>query len=277
MLSNTTNVLARRDLLRVLVSAELRASTAQRKLGWLWWLIDPLLMMLIYWGIVVGLFGRGRAEYDPYWVFIFFGLLAWKQISQCLSKATDSLRSHRSLIRAVPFPTVILPLASLFSSFVHFLAGFGVLGVMATLAPSPLHSGSLLPLLQLPLLFLLHITVLAGLVMVVACYGLIFRDLSGLMPHLLRIGFYFSPALFGPDLVEATLSQRMPQPLAELAYGLFMLNPFALVMTGYRASVFYGQFLPMANWGVLVAEAAISLVIGYRVYQHHDRRVIKFL
>ncbi len=277
MLSTFPNVLARRDLLRVLVEADLRATTAQRKLGWLWWLLDPLLMMLIYWGIVVGIFGRGRADYHPYWVFIFFGLLTWKQVTQCLSKATDVLRGHRSLIRSVPFPTVVLPIAGLLASFVLFLAGFGVLGVMAALAPNAHHSGDLLPLVQLPLLFLLHLVVLSGLVQALACYGLIFRDLSALIPHVLRVGFYLSPALYGEDLVRTTMFERLPEGVASVAFALYMLNPFALLMSGYRASVFYGEFLSPGAWGVLSLEALLSLVIGYRIYQHHDRRVIKFL
>ena len=68
MISSLTNIVARRDLLKELVVSELRRSTAGSKLGWLWWFFDPVLMMLVYWGIVAGLFLANlpeRAQQTP--------------------------------------------------------------------------------------------------------------------------------------------------------------------------------------------------------------------
>ena len=42
-------------------------------------------------------------------------------------------------------------------------------------------------------------------------------------------------------------------------------------------AVFYGEFLPAHLWLILILEAAAIAFIGNRVYQHYDRRVIKFL
>ncbi len=59
MNSNWDNLVARRDLLQELVVSELKTSQAGTVLGWTWWLLDPLLMMLIYWGVFTILLGRG--------------------------------------------------------------------------------------------------------------------------------------------------------------------------------------------------------------------------
>ena len=152
MISNLPNLIARRDLLRELVLSELRSSTAQTRLGWLWWLLDPLLMMLVYWLIVVELFGRGGGNYSPYWIFVFIGLITWKQFAGTISKASGVLSRRQTLIRAVPFPTMVLPIASVMSTFFFFLCGFAVLIVMMLVSPAPNHSGSMLPVAQVPLL-----------------------------------------------------------------------------------------------------------------------------
>ena len=147
MISNWTNLVARRDLLRELIATELKASTAQTKLGWLWWLLDPLLMMVIYWVIVVELFGRGQASYEPYWLFLFFGLITWKHFSNAAAKAANVLNAKKGLIKSVGFPTLVLPVASSASAFAFFLFGFATLIGMAMLVPLTQHSGNWWPLI----------------------------------------------------------------------------------------------------------------------------------
>lgn len=277
MISNLPNLLARKDLLRELIAAELRSSTAQTRLGWLWWLLDPVLMMMIYWLIVIELFGRGRDHYHPYWVFIFFGLITWRQFSTSAGRAAGVLSGRQTLIRTVPFPTMLLPVATVLSSFFFFLCAMVVLGGMAVIAPAPHHSGNLLPLIQLPALLLLQLAIVTGIALVLSCLGVLYRDLGELVPHLLRAGFYLSPGLYGVDLVKGALDARFNSEVAGGLFSLYMLNPFAVLITGYRSSIFYGEYLAWPYWITLIVEAAGLMVVGYMVYQHYDRRVIKFL
>ena len=87
MISNLKNLLARKDLLRALVVSDLRASDASTRLGWLWWILDPLLLMFIYWG-VFSILSRGRVDYAPYPIFILCALLPWKHLSVAAGKST---------------------------------------------------------------------------------------------------------------------------------------------------------------------------------------------
>lgn len=276
MISNLPNLVARRDLLVELVRSDLRSSTAQTRLGWLWWLLDPLIMMLIYFVIVVELFGRGDL-YSPYWLFVFFGLITWKHFTGSVNRASNILSRRQGLIRAVPFPTMVLPLSGVLSMFVFFLCGFAVLIVLAIFAPLPNHSGAILPLIQIPLLMVLQLIIVIGIALPISCIGVLYRDLSELIPHTLAAGFFLTPSLYGADLVQRTAIDRLGPQTGGIIYSIFMLNPFAIIITGYRDAVFYGRFLEPQHWIVLLIEAAALLFIGYRIYQHYDRRVIKFL
>lgn len=277
MISNFRTLLGRRDLLWQLVVTDLRASTAQTFFGWLWWLIDPMVMMLIYWVVVAGLLGRGLGAYDPYPVFILSGLIAWKHISTSVSRSTKVLRSRESLIKSVPFPTMVLPLSVVFSGFMYFLFGFMVVLTAAVLFPNANHSGNWLPLIQLVPLMLGQVVVTTGICLVLSCFGVLLRDLEMFTSYTLRVAFYLSPGLFGVDLVQEKLTADYGAEGGSTLFDLYMLNPFAVLLQGYREAIFYGRFIPFTWWIMLGVEAVLLLYIGYLIYQHYDRRVIKFL
>ena len=277
MNSNWNNLVARRDLLQELVVSELKTSQAGTVLGWMWWLLDPLLMMLIYWGVFTILLGRGREMYAPYPIFLLCALLPWKHLSSSAGKATSVLRSREPLIKSVPFPTMVLPLSQIIAGFAYFVFGFAVLLAAAAIWPNPQHSGNLVPLVQAPLLMVLQVAVIAGICLALSAFGVLVRDLSNFMTHLLRVGFYITPGLFGIDMVEKTMLAKLGPSTGSICYSIYLLNPFALLISGYRDSVFYGRFIPIEFWIILLIEAGILLYVGNLIYQHYDRRVIKFL
>jgi ABC-2 type transport system permease protein len=277
MISNLKTIAGRRDLLWQLVITDLRASTAQTVFGWLWWLLDPFLMMLIYWVVVAGILGRGSGSYAPYSLFIFSGLVAWKHVATSISRSTKVLRSQESLIKSVPFPTMVLPLGVVLSGFAYFLFGFFVVLVSAALFSNENHTGDWLPMIQLVPLMLGQLVLVAGLSLLVSAFGVLLRDLEMFATYGLRVFFYLSPGLFGVDLVKDKLLAGFDAGTSELLFNVYMLNPFAVLMQGYRECVFYGRYIPWSWWATLAAEALVILYIGYRVFQHYDRRVIKFL
>jgi ABC-type polysaccharide/polyol phosphate export permease len=277
MISSWNNLVARRDLLRELVVSQLKASSVGTKLGWIWWLLDPLLMMLIYWAIVAGLLGRGRDEYAPYPIFILCALITWKHFSSCAGQATRALRTKEAVIKSVPFPTMVLPLATVLSGFVYFVFGFAVLLAAAMIWRSPQYSGNMLTLAQVPLLMILQVAIIAGICLPLASIGAMIQDLGNFMTHLLRVGFYLSPSLYGVDMVRDILHRTLGATSGEIGYIVYMLNPFAVLISGYRDCVFYGRFLPIESWLILFVETILFLLVGNLIYQRYDRRAIKYL
>jgi ABC-type polysaccharide/polyol phosphate export permease len=269
--SSWPNLLSRRDLLRELVLSELRSRSAESRLGWLWWLIDPLIMMLIYWGIVVGIFGRGQ-HYEPYPVFVLCALLPWKHLQSALTNAAKLLRNNEGVIKAIPFPTMVLPMANVLAGFSYFLAGLVVLLAAALVAGRPLG----LALLQLPALMAAQLLLVVSCSLVATSFGALIRDLSGFLTHVTRVLFYARPTLYGVDLVRERAAS-LGGALGDWIPTLYMLNPFAILIEGYRQAIFYGDFLAAHHWGVLVLEALLLFAVGQRIYRYYDRRVIKFL
>jgi ABC-2 type transport system permease protein len=272
--SSLANLIVRRDLLRELTLSEVRSSANETRLGWVWWLVDPLFTMLIYWVVVAGVFGRG-GRYAPYPLFILCAILPFKHFSGSVNGACKLLRSREALIKSVPFPTMVLPLSLVLSNFSFFLFGMVTLLLVSFAAGLPLG----LPLVQLPALMALQIVFVSGVALAVASFGALVRDLSGFLGHLLRLYFYMCPILYGVDTVRERFSEGALRDTiwADLIPHLFMLNPLAVLFTGYRDAIFYGRFLEAGHWVVLTLWSAAVFLAGYRIFQRFDRRVIKFL
>ena len=96
----------------------------------LWWFVDPLVLALIYWGLVDQLLGRGESIHPRYWLFLLLGLVVWKQFSQCLSGCSGVYNRRQGLIRNISVPLITLPGAVLLQTFHLFVQGLLVVAVL---------------------------------------------------------------------------------------------------------------------------------------------------
>ena len=275
MNSTWANLVQTRHLFREVTLADLRGRAAESRFGWLWWMLDPLIMMLVYWGVVAGIFGRG-ARYAPYPVFLLAGMLPFKHITGALLESAKVLRSKEALIKSVAFPTIILPISGVVSGFVYFLFGMLVLMITALIFERPMTIASIA---QLPGLMVCQIVMVTGVSLALASFGAIVRDLPAFMGHLTRLLFYGCPILYGVDMVEERFSKGALKGtlIAEWLPTVFSLNPIAVLLTGYREAVFYGRLMEPQAWAILVLESLLIFALGYRIFTYYDRRVIKFL
>jgi ABC-type polysaccharide/polyol phosphate export permease len=263
--STVRNIIARRDLLAALTRSEVKTAAAESQLGWVWWLLDPLLMIGVYWIFIVILLGSDR--YVPYPVFVGCALLPWKHLAASLNGGVAALRAREGLIRAVPFPTMVIPLALVVSQGVYFVCGLAVLLVVSLLFGQTLGP----TLLQVPMLVLLQGLIVAGLCLPLSCLAVVYRDIRNVVAHALRVGWYLSPGIYGTDVLIDRVGAGSP------LVAIYMLNPFAILFEGYRGALFEPAWLPASHWAVLAIEAAAILALGHAVYRRYDRRVIKFL
>ena len=241
------DVLSRRRLIAYLVRADLKKKGADTVLGNIWWIIDPLLQMLVYVILVAVILKTSITDYP---LFVFCAILPWKWFSSTVSDGVTSVSMHDKLIKQINFPKLVLPFAAVIAGIVNFafgmipLLGLTVLFYSDRLSPWIL----LVPLVAIPqLVFSLAVaTILAG------C-NVFYRDIGNLARHLLRFWFYLSPALYGSDKI-AELSQKPHEWVGTL----FALNPWTWLFNGYR-DVIYNDRAP--DLLALGAVTGVSLVL----------------
>jgi lipopolysaccharide transport system permease protein/teichoic acid transport system permease protein len=214
-------LLGRRRLIRYLVGAEMKRTHANTALGQVWWVLDPLLQMLVYVVLVAVILRRGTPDYP---LFLFAAILPWKWFSTTLNDATLSVTQRNSLIRQIQFPKLVLPAAATFAGTVSFFVSLIALAIVYL---AYLHR--LGPwLLFLPVICFVQLVFTLAMAIGLAAINAFYRDIQNVLRHVVRLWFYMSPGLYSLDLLpEGTIKT------------LLSLNPFAVLFGAYR-HVIYG-------------------------------------
>jgi ABC-type polysaccharide/polyol phosphate export permease len=236
-------------LVRYLVQADLRKKGADTLLGNVWWLLDPLLQLVVYVVLVQVIF---QVQIPDYALFVFSAILPWKWFSSAVNDAILSVSSQDRLIKQVQFPKIVLPLAAVMAGVVNFAFGLiPLLGLMLVF-----YADRITPyLLLIPVIAVVQLVFTLAVALVVAAVNVFFRDLGNLARHFMRIWFYLSPGLYSLDRVAAA-----SPALATLS----SLNPFTILFEAYRA-VIYGTSdggpPTTPDWAALGALLVVSLIL----------------
>jgi len=232
ILDGFNDIRSRQRLVRYLVQADVHKRGADTLLGNIWWVLDPLLQMLVYVIFLTILVSNRPADYP---LFVFSAILPWKWFSASVTDATSSIVRNDQLIKQIQFPKIVLPVAATTAGIVSF--GFGVIALaLLMLFYSDRYS---IYLLWIPVIAVVQFVFTLAFSFLVAAGNVFFRDLNNVVGHLLRLWWFLSPGLYSIEsLDQAGFLKDHPTLLT-----LFNLNPFAILFTAYR-TVIYGTVGP---------------------------------
>jgi ABC-type polysaccharide/polyol phosphate export permease len=239
-------VLGRRRLIGYLVQADLHKKGADTLLGNLWWVLDPLLQMVVYVILVSVIFDRGGPDYP---LFLLAAILPWKWFQTSIQDGITSVSGAERLVRQIQFPKLVLPVSAVMAGIVNFAFGLIPLFVLMLIF---FRDRIELTLLLIPVIAAVQLVFNLGLTILLAAVNVFYRDVGNLSRHVMRLWFYLSPALFSLDqLVRATESYPVIQQL-------LTLNPWATMFTAYRSVIYDGQ---APDWSALAVVLVGSLAI----------------
>ncbi len=133
MLARTLDVVNYRDLLRNLVTRDLKVRYRGSVIGFLWSLLNPVLMMAVYWFVFTKLLKSDKPQFH---IFVFVALLPWNWCAAAVMGAMTSIVGNAHLIKKVYFPRELLPLSTVVSNGINFLLALPVLFALMLLADS---------------------------------------------------------------------------------------------------------------------------------------------
>ena len=248
-------LLQHRDLLVLLVQKELKVKYKGTALGFMWSLLNPLLMMAVY-ALVFSVIVRFALPRYP--IFLLSGLLPWTAFTSAITSATTAIVVNGHLIRKVKFPIEFLPLTSVLAALVNLVPSFAVLLVFALFYGQPLGP----PLIALPVLLLLQAIFTVGIAFAVAALTVYFRDLEHLVSIALTVWFFATPIIYPLSLFEG---KRIGV--------LLQFNPMMWLMSGYQA-IWHENRWPDAGLLLAFAAAAVAAnVAGGLVFKRLSRRL----
>ncbi|GLJ78450.1 ABC transporter permease [Microbacterium imperiale] len=243
----------------LLSARDLRVRYSTSALGYLWSVLDPLVMSGIYWFVFTQVFQRDVGE-TPYIVFLITALLPWVWFNSAVTDFTRAFNKDARLVRSTSIPRSIWVGRIVLSKGIEFLFSIPVLALFAIFGGATVNWG----LLLFPVAVLLQVALLVGLGLIVAPLCVLWGDLERTTRLVLRALFYASPIIYGVA--------DLPGVFKEL--GAF--NPLAGILTLYRVGFFPDQWDTLAVV-VGAVSSILVLVLGVFVFRRLERPVLKEL
>ncbi|GIG29928.1 ABC transporter permease [Cellulomonas marina] len=251
---------AHRELLDLLIRRELKARYKDSTLGFVWSLLRPLTLLLIY-AIAIGQFLGAARQIPEFAIFIYAGLTIWNLFTETVTSGTASIVGNSGLIKKVYLPREVFPLAGLGSALFNFAVQLLLL-VVATLIIGDPPTGE--RWLYFPAT--LAVTVVWGLAwaLLLAAVNVYLRDVQYLVEVAVMVFFWVSPIVYSWGLVQPRLDGWLED--------LYLANPMALAVMGFQ-KVFWvagdGQPVPenlLTRLGIAFLVGVVFTFVAQRVF-----------
>lgn len=240
--------------------SDLKSEVASSYLNWLWWVLDPLLFMLVYTFIAVIVF-RGSKQYFP--VFVFIGLTMWDFFSKTVLGSVKMIRNNISVVTKVYLPKYVLILQRMMVNGFKMLISLLLVCIMMILYHIPV-TGYIIYFL--PIMAVLIILTF-GISCIVLHFGVFIGDLYNVINILLRLTFYLSGIFY-------SIGDRVPDPYKSI---LLKCNPISMLIESARMSMIYSSppYLGLLLfWGMV---SSLLAVIGVRTIYKNENNYIKVM
>ena len=205
------------DVVLTLARTDFKLRYLDSIVGYVWSLVQPLLLFLVLWLVWAELFNPGD-DVPNYELTLLMGIALYTFFSEATGHALGSLVAKGGMLRKIPFPPLALPLSSVLTSFyVYGLTLVIVLGFIFASGIAP----SLRWLEMVPVLLLL-VVFTVGVALLLSFLFVTIRDVQQIWVVVLRLMFFMTPIFYPIELA--------PEGLQEI----LMLNPLAVVTVQAR-------------------------------------------
>ena len=218
--------------------ADFRAEAERTYLGVIWWVLDPLINMAIFY-LVFGVFLKvGTPDFLP---FLLTGLVVWRFIDATVVRASNSILQNVNMVRQVAFRKIIFPLIAVGTCLLEYVFSLALL--FTVLLICGYRPG--VTWLAVPVLLAVELMLVLAMSLPLAVVVTFVPDVGKLISQVLRILFYLSGIFY--------TAKRLPPSVGPwLKY-----NPALHIVEGMRDVLMYGVW---PNWTALGVVALLSVL-----------------
>lgn len=242
-----------RHMLMTLVKQDINGRYKGSFFGFLWTLLNPLLMLVVY-SIVFQFVFRSNIEH--YSIYLFICLMPWNTFANSIANGTTCFSNNASILKKVYFPREVLPLSVVISNTIQYF--FSAVIIFIALLVSGV--GVSWFALFLPVMVFIQALFTLGIIFLLSAANVYIRDVQYIMNPVMMIWMYASPILYSISMVP------------EKYVDLYRLNPMVSIMEGYQ-SILYSQTFPdFKSLGIVLVVSIVIFIIGYVVFNKLQRR-----
>ncbi len=264
LLARLSELFRYRDLIRNLVVSEIKTRYKNSVLGFVWSLLNPLAMMLVFTMVFGVLRPTHQVENLP--IYLLCGLLPWNFFAASVVSGVHSVVSNGNLVKKVYFPREVLPIAAILAQLVNFL-----LALVVLFAALLLFRTNFSPWLwTLPLIILIQTCFSLGIALVLSTLQVFYRDTQMVMEVVMLAWFFLTPIFYTTDQIPAYFSIGGYEIPAQRL--LFILNPMASLINVYRDLLYNGYRTDIDFFIRTALTAIIAMGFGYWFFTRYSDR-----
>ncbi len=243
---------------RYSAKSTLKSEVAGSYLSWIWWILDPLLFMLVYTFIVQVVFRKAVPHFH---IFVFIGLNVWKLFNSVVLQSTGLIRQAKGILSKIYIPKFAMLFSKIMVATYKMIIAFSLVFIMCVFERVPL---TIHVLWCIPLLLLL-MYLSFGISLIMMHIGVYLKDLHNIMTVGLRLVYYMSGIFYDLD-------KNVPAPYNKIILGV---NPVAYIIQGIRNVILYQSApneLIYLMWSVV---GTIFIFIGVSITYRYENTYIK--
>ncbi len=221
-----------RDMYVLFVLRNFRTAYKQTILGPLWFIITPVLSVIVYVAVFGGIANISTDGVPPV-LFYLLGIAVWGYFASCLSSTSNSFVTNADIFGKVYFPRIIMPLVAVTTNLLSFAIQLAIFAVFyiyyyATGSEITMHWQVVL----LPVFILILAMMAVGFGMIISSITTKYRDIQIVFAKIISLWVYITPVIYPLSMVT--------NPKLHLAMSL---NPVTPVMEAIKYSLLgQGQF-----------------------------------
>ena len=245
------------QLVAIKVRFNLRSEATQSYLSYAWWVLEPLLFMLVFYVVFKILLHRGTENFVS---FLLCGITPWLWFQKSVNHSGGSIMQGKGLISQVYLPKTFFPLVVIGQDFIkQFFVFFLLLGYLIYQGYSPnLNWLWLVPLVLSQIIFIVAVSFVVAFLIPFA------RDIKYLVEAGLRM------MMFGSGIFYSYKDVLLPEHRE-----IFLLNPMANFIVNYRRVLLEGT-VPMVNSLLTIAVvSALVILFMYLVMKRYDNTLTR--
>ncbi len=242
-----------------LILKDFRIRYRNMSLGVLWSLINPLVMMGVMTFIFSNVFANKTLPAYP--LFILCGLIPYNFFATALLTGTTSILDSAGLVKRVPVPREVVPVAAVLSNCVHLLIQFLLLLAFAVFFRLPPAASWL----WLPVVWLLYIVFVCGLALGASAVNVFIRDTRYVVESFNLVLFWLVPIFYDFSII--------PHRYAEV----YRVNPVAALVMAMRNIMIDHQAPAASLVRNLAIAAAVTSGLGLWMFRRLKPRFYEHL
>jgi len=250
-----------KDLVISLITKEFKVRYKNSVLGFLWTILYPLMMILVFLLVFTKLFRYDLPYYPSY---LLIGLIVWNYFSDVSTKNISLFIEQANICTKIPISKTVFVFSSILFGTIDFLLKFLILLSILLILKIYLNWPSLLTInwtfiLIIPTVFIQFLLIL-GVSFVLSIVYVYLRDLTPIWGVIIQIGFFLTPIFYPESLIPYKF--------------ILIINPMYHIITIFRSVMIHGE-IPLLDHFFLAGLFSFGmLIIGFYVFNKTKDRII---